>query len=70
MVLGHPTGRVLYLFSLRAIPDAVGQHSLVRSIDRLRAELGSQPDALGAFDERIARAGYSPAHRDRYETLL
>jgi hypothetical protein len=68
--LEDPAQGVLYLFSLRAIPDAVGQHSLVRSIDRLRAELGSQPEALVAFDERIARAGYSPAHRDRYETLL
>jgi hypothetical protein len=68
--LENPVQGMLYLFSLRAIPDAVGQHSLIRSIDRLRAKLGSQPDALVAFDERIARAGYSPAHRDRYETLL
>jgi hypothetical protein len=68
--LEDPAQGALYLFSLRAIPDAVGQHSLVRSIDRLRAKLGSQPETLVAFDERIARAGYSPAHHDRYETLL
>jgi hypothetical protein len=68
--LEDPAQGQLYLFSLRAVPDAVGQHSLIRSIDRLRAALQSQPAALVAFDERLGRAGYSPALRDRYGTLL
>jgi hypothetical protein len=54
------TGR-LYLFSMRVTPDPIGGHSLARSIERLRAQLAGNPDALRILDERLGLAGCAPA---------
>ena len=64
--LAAPEQGQLYLFSLRAIVDPIGTHSLRGSIDRIRGRLSSRPELLHAFDGRLASAGYTPAG-DRYD---
>lgn len=68
--LEDPEQGTLHLFSLRVTPDPIGAHSLVSSIDRIRKQLGDDADVLRQFDQLLGQAGYSPAHRDRYSTLL
>jgi hypothetical protein len=60
----------LFLFSLRVRPDPIAGHSLAASVDRVRMSLAGRPDLLVLFDELLGRAGYSPAHRDKYETTF
>ncbi len=60
----------LYIFSLKATPDAIGGHSLAKSVDRLHAALSSSPDTLRALDEQLGRAGYSPAGTDAYDVRM
>lgn len=64
--LEAPEQGALYLFSLRATPDPIGAHSLRSSVDRLRDGLSGHPELLHDFDERLAAAGYSPAHGEQY----
>jgi Putative PD-(D/E)XK family member, (DUF4420) len=68
--LTDPVQGVLHLFSMRVTPDAMGQHSLNRSVDRLSARLAAQPEVLLLFEERLARVGYSPAQRELYDDRL
>jgi hypothetical protein len=58
----------LYLFSLRVSPDPIAAHTLNASIERIRRALSDRAELLQGFDERIATLGYSPVHRDRYDT--
>jgi hypothetical protein len=60
----------LYLFSLRATPDPIAAHSLNGSVDRIRSKLGEQPQLVQKLDERLGLLGYSPAHRQHYDTPL
>ncbi len=60
----------LYLFSLRVRPDTLAAHSLVASVDRIRQKLQASPGLLVMFDELLGRAGYSPAHREKYAGTL
>ena len=64
--LEDPQQGVLHVFSLRVRPDVLATHSLVASIDRLRQSVANRPELLATLDERLGRAGYSPAHRDKY----
>lgn len=58
----------LYLFSLRVSPDPIAAHSLNASVDRIRRTLSNRAEPMREFDERLATLGYSPAHRERYDT--
>jgi hypothetical protein len=66
--LEDPEQGQLYLFSLRVTPDPIATHSLNASIERIRGTLSDRAELLHQFDERVASLGYSPAHRDRYDT--
>ncbi len=68
--LDDPEQGALFLFSLRVRPDTIAGHSLVASVDRIRTSVEGRPDLLVLFDELLGRAGYSPAHRDKYETTF
>lgn len=68
--LADPVCGVLHLFSMRVTLDVMGQHSLNGSIDRLRGALAGRPEVLLLFEERLAAAGYSPAHREQYDSRL
>ncbi len=68
--LDDPEQGTLFLFSLRVRPDTIAGHSLVASVDRVRTILRDRPDLLVLFDELLGGAGYSPAHRDKYETTF
>lgn len=65
--LDDPETGTLHLFSLRVTPDPIGGHSLAKSVDRLRTQLGEDPDALRALDERLGLAGYTPAAGEMYD---
>lgn len=58
----------LFLFSLRAIPDPIGGHSLDASVERIRGGLVESPESLHLFDERLRDVGYQ-IHPDRPEDL-
>jgi hypothetical protein len=66
--LEDPETGQLHLFSLRLTPDPIGAHSLNASVDRIRNSLSASPDLLHDLDEHLARVGYSPADRDRYDS--
>ncbi len=68
--LEDPEQGRLYLFSLRVSPDPIAAHSLNASIERIRGTLFAHAELLHEFDERVARLGYSPAHRERYDAPL
>ena len=65
--LAGPGTGTLYLLSLRAVADPLGQHSLDLLIDEalnLARALG--PAAAGALDDRLAAAGWSADDVGRY----
>lgn len=68
--LEDPDQGQLHLFSLRATPDPIATHSLNTSVDRIRDKLADTPDLVQKFDERLGLLGYSPAHRQHYDTPL
>lgn len=65
--LDDPETGQLYLFSLKVTPDPIGGHSLTKSVDRLRAQLSTDPDALHLLDERLGLARYTPAAGQLYD---
>jgi hypothetical protein len=68
--LDDPETGQLYLFSMRVTPDPIGGHSLARSVERLRAQLAGEPDALRILDERLGLAGYTPATGHLHDELM
>jgi hypothetical protein len=66
--LEDPAQGDLYLFSLRVSPDPIAMHSLNGSVERIRKSLSERSEVLHLFDERLGTLGYSPAHRDLYDT--
>lgn len=68
--LEEPEQGALYLFSMRATPDPVAAHSLNASVERIRAALDPEQHLVAMFNERLAAVGYSPAHREHYDTPL
>ena len=65
--LAEPGEGRLYLLSLRAVNDPLGQHSLDDLVDRVRTgarHIGD--DAADEIDQRLAAYGWSPQDRGRY----
>ena len=65
--LEAPERGTLYLFSLQLAADPSGEHSLPELVSECRARLSSRADLLAQLDQRLAQAGWSPAHATRYE---
>jgi hypothetical protein len=66
--LDDPEAGQLYLFSVQAIPDPAAGNTLPTLVARLRTRLAEHTALLTDFDERLAKAGWSPAHADRHGT--
>lgn len=64
--LDAPEQGDLYLFSLRVTPDPIGRHLLPDLVERLAQRFGGELETTELWNERLARARYSPAHADRY----
>lgn len=64
-----PEGGILYVFSLRVRDEPTSNNSLVTLVERVRHELGENAALLDRLDIGLARAGYSPAHADRYRGM-
>lgn len=60
----------LHLFSLRVTPDPIGHHHLPGIIERIAEHLEGDLEATGLWNERLAKARYSPQHADRYREPL
>jgi hypothetical protein len=65
-----PDGAELFMFSLRVVPDPLAALSLQALINRLRQRMQDEPDAVSAFDERLAAAGLAPGDAERYDDRL
>jgi len=65
--LASPNTGHLYLFSLQVIPDSLAANSLPGLVKQARDRLRESPAHVGAFLETLGRAGYNPAHEDRYQ---
>ncbi len=64
--LDDPERGQLYLFSLHVTRDALATHTLPILVERLRHVLVPHVTEATIFDDRLAQAGYSPAHAERY----
>jgi hypothetical protein len=63
--LDPPTDGRLLLFSLRLREEPAATNSLVTLVTSIGERLGADPARLDLFEERLAAAGYSPAHAER-----
>ena len=61
-------GRLL-LYSLRLREEMASANSLVTLIEAISVQLAESPELLGLFEDRLAAAGYSPLHADRYREI-
>jgi len=68
--LDEPVTGNLYLFSLQVVEDALATNSLPRLVERIETRLAIEGGGVGTFRELLAKSGYNPAHRDRYERPL
>lgn len=68
--LDNPVTGSLYLFSLQVTEDSLSANSLPVIVDQIMDALRDDPKALELFSERLALAGYSPAHAERYRRPL
>jgi len=68
--LDDPVTGSLYLFSLQTADDALAANTLPTLVNHLEGIFASDPDATQIFAERLAQAGYNPAHADRYNRSL
>lgn len=68
--LDAPATGDLYLFSLKVALDSLAAGSLKTSIERIREKLEQLPDALAAFEDRLAVAGVAPGDMERYDQRL
>lgn len=64
--LATPETGDLYLFSLQAVQDPNAMNTLPGLVTRVRNRMGSRTDLLGVLDQRLGRAGWSPANADRH----
>lgn len=64
--LTPPDGGTLHVFSLRVRDEPSSMNSLVALIEQVRDAVAGKPALADRFDLGLARAGYSPAHADRY----
>ncbi|MDQ6947396.1 MAG: PD-(D/E)XK motif protein, partial [Actinomycetota bacterium] len=64
--LDDPETGHLWLFSLRVVADPLAANTLPGVIERIADSLGTYPDALLTVRERLAQAGWTPAHANRY----
>lgn len=64
--LDDPEFGDLRLFSLRVTPDPIATHTLPGIVDRINGALTGDLQAVALWNERLGRAGYSPAHAERY----
>ncbi len=65
--LDDPESGQLWLFSLRVVPDPLAANTLPGVVQRVIDGLGAHPDALLTLRERLAQAGWTPAHASRYQ---
>jgi len=65
--LDDPETGELWLFSLRVVPDPLAANTLAALVQRVIDVLGESPDALLTVRERLAQAGWTPAHANRYQ---
>lgn len=64
--LDPPDEGVLLVFSLRIREEPSSSNSLVTLVAGIAEVLSDQPERLDLFERRLAEAGYSAAHDDRY----
>ena len=64
--LAAPETGDLYLFTLQAVQDPNALNALPGLVNRIRNRLESRPDLLGVLDQRLGRAGWSPANAERH----
>ena len=65
--LAEPGAGTLYLLSIRAIPDPLGEHTLddlIRQAQAVAQEIG--PAAAGALDDRLTAGGFAVHDVGRY----
>jgi hypothetical protein len=67
--LDPPEGGSLRLFSLRMRDEPASANSLVSLQAGITVALAEAPEQLDLFESRLAAAGYSPAHADRYDEM-
>lgn len=65
--LDDPESGHLWLFSLQVVHDPLAANTLPGLIQRIVDGLGADPDALLTLRERLAQAGWTPAHAGRYQ---
>ncbi len=68
--LDSPDEGELYFFSLRVREEPSAANSVVSLVERVSAALTGRADLLDTFEARLAQAGYSPAHAERYRSML
>lgn len=68
--LADPETGALYLFSLHVADDALAANTLPILVERVFSETGKDEDASRLFGDKLALAGYNPAHADRYGRKL
>ncbi|MFE6626028.1 MULTISPECIES: PD-(D/E)XK motif protein [unclassified Streptomyces] len=61
--LANPETGELYLFSLRVVRDQLANNTLPRLVDHVSSALVDHPKAREEFLQKVAKRGYSPAHR-------
>jgi Putative PD-(D/E)XK family member, (DUF4420) len=64
--LDAPENGALLLFSLRIREEPSSSNSLVTLVERIEQVLADEPERLDLFEGRLAGAGYSAAHDERY----
>ena len=67
--LEPPNGGDLQVFSLRIREEATASNSITTLIDRISSDLADESELMDLFETRLAQAGYSPLHADRYREL-
>jgi len=64
-----PDDGELWFFSLRLREEAGASNTLTGMVAMCLRELVSDDETISNFQERLSRAGYSPAHEDEYAKL-
>jgi len=64
-----PDGGALFIYSLRVRDEPSSSNSLATLVTRIHEQIRGDASLSDRFDLGLARAGYSPAHADRYRDL-
>jgi putative PD-(D/E)XK family protein DUF4420 len=67
--LDPPLNGRLYLFSLRMREEPSASNSLITLVEAITHRLAANPVDLDLFETRLAAAGYSIVHSDRYREI-